>query len=307
MENKDTFLEYRREQEREIMSKADKTDPLSSLLTVEINATELCNRTCIFCPRYDKEVYPNRNLNMSLETAYNISSNLAQANYKGKISFSGFSENLLNKKFTEIVEIFRINLPECLIECNTNGDFLTTEYASKLYRAGLDKLYINLYDGVEQIEKFDKIMEAFSKDSYKFRAHYSEEDYGLNINNRGGSIDWLGFDESTVEELKGNPCHYPFYKLFVDWNGDVLFCANDWQKEIIVENLANQTLEDVWLGEAITKERKRLIEGDRSQSPCNKCTVNGQLFGKPSFHILKEYYGSIDNGTYKGTRKGTPQ
>ena len=53
--------------------------------------------------------------------------------------------------------------------------------------------------------------------------HYSQDDYGLFINNRGGNIDWLGFDESDIESLKGKPCHYPFYKLFVDYNGDVLF------------------------------------------------------------------------------------
>lgn len=296
LENKNTFLDYRIQQEQEFMSKVDKSNPLNSLLTVEINATELCNRTCIFCPRYDKTVYPNRNLNMSLETAYKVSRNLSEADYKGKISFSGFSENLLNKKFAEIVEIFRINLPDSLLECNTNGDFLTEDYASKLFKAGLNKLYINLYDGIDQISKFDSIMQNFPKDSYKYRAHYSQEDYGLNINNRGGSIDWLGFDQSTIEELKGTPCNYPFYKLFVDWNGDVLFCANDWQKEIKVGNLAEQSLAEVWLGEKITAERKRLLKGDRSKSPCSKCTVNGQLFGKPSFHILKQYYESSNNG-----------
>ena len=294
-QNKDTFLAYRRKQEQEHLDKVNKSNPLSSLLTVEVNTTELCNRKCVFCPRFDKDVYPNRNLNMDLDTAYKVSTNLAKSNYTGKISFSGFSENFINKKFVEIVEIFRINLPDCLIECNTNGDFLTPAYAKNLYRAGLNKLYINLYDGIDQIEKFDEIMKDIDKSLYMYRAHYSEEDYGLNINNRGGSINWLGFDESTVEELKGKPCHYPFYKMFVDWNGDVLFCSNDWQKEIIVGNLKNSLLEEVWLGKEIREIREKLIKGDRSNSPCNKCTVNGQLFGKESFEILKEHYESIDN------------
>lgn len=297
IQNKDTFLEYRREQEKQHLGGVDISDPLSSLLTVEINTTELCNRKCVFCPRFDKNVYPNRNLNMDLDTAYRVSSNLAKSKYKGKISFSGFSENFINKKFTEIVEIFRINLPESLIECNTNGDFLTPEYAKNLYRAGLNKLYINLYDGIDQIEKFDNIMQEFDKSAYMYRAHYSEEDYGLNINNRGGSINWLGFDESSVEELKGKPCHYPFYKMFVDWNGDVLFCSNDWQKEIVIGNLTNSTLEEVWLGDKIKEIRERLIKGDRTNSPCNKCTVNGQLFGKQSFDILKEFYENSNNRT----------
>lgn len=297
IQNKDTFLQYRKEQEKKHLEIVDVTNPLSSLLTVEVNTTELCNRKCVFCPRFDKNVYPNRNLNMDLDTAYKVSSNLSKSGYKGKISFSGFSENFINKKFIEIVEIFRINLPESLIECNTNGDFLTSEYASNLYRAGLDKLYINLYDGIEQIEKFDSIMQEFNKDAFMYRAHYSEKDYGLNINNRGGSINWLGFDESSVEELKGKPCHYPFYKMFVDWNGDVLFCSNDWQKEIIIGNLKTSTLEEVWLGDQIKEIRESLIKGDRTNSPCNKCTVNGQLFGKQSFNILKKFYENSNNRT----------
>jgi len=286
-ENKDTFLEHRKKQEKLHFSNVDTSNPLSSLLTVEINTTELCNRTCVFCPRHDKNVYPNRNLNMSLETAQAIADNLSLDNYKGKISYSGFSENLLNKKFADIIKILKDKLPETTAECNTNGDRLTPEYAKQLFDSGLDLLYINLYDGIDQIEKFDVIMKDIDKSKYKYRAHYSQADYGLNINNRGGSITWLGLDEESVDKLKGQPCHYPFYKMFIDWDGEVIFCANDWQKERKVGNLAKQRLKDVWLGEDLNVIRKRLIKGDRTESPCNKCTVNGQLFGKPSFDILK--------------------
>jgi radical SAM protein with 4Fe4S-binding SPASM domain len=224
---------------------------------------------------------------MSLETAQAIADNLSLDNYKGKISYSGFSENLLNKKFADIIKILKDKLPETTAECNTNGDRLTPEYAKQLFDSGLDLLYINLYDGIDQIEKFDEIMKDIDKSKYKYRAHYSQADYGLNINNRGGSITWLGLDEESVDKLKGQPCHYPFYKMFIDWDGEVIFCANDWQKERKVGNLAKQRLKDVWLGEDLNTIRKRLIKGDRTESPCNKCTVNGQLFGKPSFDILK--------------------
>jgi len=288
LDNKDSFLEHRKKQEKAFIEQVDTSDPLSSLFTVEINTTELCNRKCVFCPRYDKNVYPNRNLNMTVETAELIGKNLNINNYKGKISFSGFSENFINKKFVDIVAKLREYLPDSLFECNTNGDFVTENYVQRLYDAGLNLLYINLYDGIDQIEKFDKIMKPFDKEKYKYRAHYSQADYGLNLNNRGGSITWLGMDEQSVEELEGKPCHYPFYKMFVDWNGDVIFCSNDWQKEIKVGNMTKQTLEEVWLGEKLNIERRRLVKGDRSKSPCNKCSVNGQLFGKPSFEILKK-------------------
>ena len=47
--NKDTFLKHRKEQEREFFNKVDTDNPLNSILTIELNTTELCNRTCIFC------------------------------------------------------------------------------------------------------------------------------------------------------------------------------------------------------------------------------------------------------------------
>jgi len=296
----DSFLQYRKEQEKVHLNKIKNSkDPLDSILTVEVNTTELCNRKCVFCPRFAAEIYPNRNLNMTIETADKVATHLAEAKYSGRISFSGFSENLLNKKFAEIIFAFRSKLPESLIECNTNGDMLKPEKVMDLYNSGLNMLYINLYDGPDQADHFIKIMDeaGIPKTKYSLRAHYDKKDYGLKLNNRSGTIDWIGFEDHDIDELKGTPCYYTFYKLFVDWNGDVIFCSNDWGRERIVGNLTRDSLWDVWMGDAMEKIRKRLRKGDRSQSPCNKCSVKGTLFGGPSFDLINKYYESSDNGS----------
>ncbi len=295
MDNQHTFLQHRRQQEQDHFARIgnEKLDPLHSLLTIEINTTELCNRTCVFCPRHDPEVFPNRNLQMTPLGASMIASELMVNNYKGKISFSGFGENLLNPKFHDIIQVFSKTLPDNIIECNTNGDRLTSDYAHALFDKGLTLLYINLYDGPEQIEQFDKIMQDIPEDKYKYRMHWSNaEDFDLILNNRSGTIDWLGIDDEEVEVLKGTPCYYPFYKMFVDWNGDVIFCSNDWGREHIVGNIISDGLRDVWFSKNMTKIRKRLAKGDRSQSPCNKCNIKGTLFGEQSFNLItssKEY------------------
>ena len=290
------FLDHRRQQEKKHWSKQLTGDPLDSILTVEINTTELCNRTCVFCPRHDPTVFPNRNLHLTVKGAKTIAEELADNQYQGKISFSGFGENLLNPNFREIVKEFHFHLPTATLECNTNGDRLTKEYIKDLYRAGLDLLYINLYDGPEQIEHFESMLGDTREDMYKFRMHWGDfEKHGLILNNRSGKIDWVGIEESDIKSLVGKPCHYPFYKLFVDWNGDVLFCSNDWGREHVIGNLLQQSLHDVWFSKPMDKIRKRLIKGDRSCSPCNKCSVDGSLFGKPSFDIIKEYYESSNN------------
>jgi len=294
------FLEHRKEQEEKHWSrKSDReSKPLDSILTIEINTTELCNRTCVFCPRHDPEVFPNRNLHLTLKGANIIAEELGCNGYIGKISFSGFGENLLNPQFPEIIKAFRFELPQATIECNTNGDKLTEEYVTRLYRSGLDLLYINLYDGIHQMEHFDTMMAnaRIREDSYKYRMHWGDfEKHGLILNNRSGVIDWVGVEETDIKSLQGKPCHYPFYKMFVDWNGDVLFCSNDWGREHVVGNLLQQSLHDVWFSKPMAKIRKKLMRGDRSLSPCNKCSVDGSLFGKPSFELVKEYYESSYN------------
>lgn len=285
--NKDSFLEHRKDQESRHFSSKETLSPFDSILTVEVNTTELCNRTCFFCPRHDPKVFPNRNLHMTPKGARTIAKELNRYGYKGKISFSGFGENFLNPEFHRVIFHFRLYLPNATLECNTNGDKLTSEYAKLLFDNGLDLLYINLYDGVEQIKIFEDIMNPFSGEKYKYRAHYNEEDYGLFLNNRSGTIDWLGMDATDIESLKGKTCYYPFYKMFVDWNGDVLFCSNDWGREHVIGNLLEQTLEDVWFGKPMKKIRARLAKGDRSHSPCNKCSVNGTLFGEKSFNLIQ--------------------
>ena len=198
----DTFLEYRKKQEQVHLKRIkDSKNPLDSILTVELNTTELCNRKCPFCPRFAADVYPNRNLNMSVETAEKIATNLAEANYTGRISFSGYSEGLLNKKFPDIIFAFRSKLPDNLLECNTNGDVLGTRVNPQdLYNSGLNMLYINMYDGPDQADHFLKIMDeaGISKTKFSLRAHYDLKDYGLKLNNRSGVIDWIGFEDHDI-------------------------------------------------------------------------------------------------------------
>ena len=115
------FLAHRREQEKKHWAKKGELTELDSILTVEINTTELCNRTCVFCPRHDPKIFPNRNLHLTKKGAETIGLELGRAGFSGKISLSGFGENLLNPNFREIVHIFRRTVPLATIECNTNG------------------------------------------------------------------------------------------------------------------------------------------------------------------------------------------
>ncbi len=298
------FMKYRRTQEASVIaSVGDSSNPLHSIMTVEVNTTELCNRTCVFCPRSDPEVYPNRKLHMSVETASKVAQDLASFGYKGRVSFSGFGEPLLNKSLPDLVRTVRKHLPDSILDTNTNGDRLTVAAIQELYDAGLTAIYVNLYDGPEQRPVFEDLFAKAGADPerYRLRPHWGgpDEEYGLILNNRSGLVTWEESGMAELHEPIKHPCYYPFSRALIDWNGDMLLCTNDWGRAVIAGNVHKQHLAEIWMSERMLEARRKLMKGDRHHKPCDKCNVNGTLSGQFSFDLLIDYYkehGLIEDG-----------
>lgn len=292
----DQFLAYRHTQEAQVVAAiGDNRAPMMSLLSIELNTTELCNRVCVFCPRVDPEIYPNRNLNMTIATAEKVAQDLAAFDFRGRISFSGFGEPVLNKSLSGLVRAVRRYLPKNIIDTNTNGDRLTSEMIRSLFDAGLSAMYVNMYDGPEQEEQFRaKFSEAGISD-YKLRAHWEggEEAFGLILNNRSGLVQQgpAAPENSTV---KAHQCFYPFSRGMIDWNGDMLLCTNDWGRKIIIGSVIKNSIEELWLSGTMREVREKLKLGDRSFAPCSSCNVDGTLSGQFGFDLLNSFYERRD-------------
>jgi radical SAM protein with 4Fe4S-binding SPASM domain len=282
----ETFLNHRIEQaarHENLVSGSD--DPMTSLISVEINVIDACNRVCGFCPHADPQIYPNRHdWIMPTSTSEILVAQLAAIQFKGRISISGFGEPMLSKDIYRHIEIFRAILPENSIEMNTNADVLNPERIRRLFRAGLSQVYVNLYDGAHQVDLITAMFHEAGVNQYIIRPHWSSEaSFGLILNNRSGVV-------NPTEQAINKRCHYPFYKLFVDWNGNVQFCANDWGRNIIVGNILRTPVRDIWMSDQMKQIRLRLAQGDRSQRPCNQCDVDGTLHSHFSFNTLMTYY-----------------
>jgi len=277
-----SFVAYRQQQHQQVLDQADGRS-FSSVVTVEVNTTELCNRTCVFCPRVDSSVYPNQNLNISLGTVEVIGRELARLKFKGVVSFSGFGECLLHPQFSQILAQFRQYLPHTVLETNTNGDRLTADLLARLVDSGLTYLYWNLYDGPEQLASAETLVQASGVDSSRvtFRAQWPGATDNKTKNSRGGAL-----ATARILPLK-QPCYYPFYKLFVDWNGDVLCCSNDWLRKRIMGNVHSEPLDAIWDKPEYHQFRKRLLHSDRTQEPCRGCDVEGTIFGQKSADIIQ--------------------
>ena len=243
---------------------------------IELNINELCNRTCVFCPRHDPKVYPNQNLHMDLELAENIAKQLVDINYTGMINISGTGEPLLTKYVADIVRKFGER--NIHTEIVTNGDFLKPKLIKDLYSAGLAQLVVSMYDGPEQIKHFNSLFKkcGIGKHLYSLRDRWypPEEDYGLLYTNRAGIMG------DKLTEIEKRACYYTHYSVYLDWNGDMLLCCQDmYNRTINFGNVNEKKLVDMWKDTKLMEFRKKLKDGDRSLSPCNNCNANGLIFG----------------------------
>ena len=267
--------------------------PFSS---IEFSNNGLCNRRCFFCPRADPELFPNINEHLSFDLFKKILGELAAIDYRGRISFSGFCEPLLTKDLERYIAEGKKACPRITIEISSNGDALVPDRLKSLFESGLDNIRLSLYEDSSQDEKFMKMKNDLGLNGKQFilRRRYltAKKSYGLTISNRAGSVTLIN-DNVIVESLKEpmkQPCHYPFYKMMVDYDGKVLICSNDWAKKLIVGDLNDQTVFEVWNSPGFNRCRKNLVTCNRRFSPCNLCDVNGLYNGKAHFDAWVRYY-----------------
>lgn len=270
--------------------------PFSS---VEISINGACNRRCHFCPRVVKEDYPNILDSLDMQLFDDLINDLVSINFDGRIAFSGFCEPLLSKNLDEYISKLRNKLNEITIEVVSNGDPLLAKNGvsrlKKLFESGLDTIKISMYDGPHQIKIFQDIKEKLklSSEQYIVRERYlgPDQSYGITISNRAGSVNLKNekFELKPLDEPLKQPCYYPFYKVLIDHNGDVLMCSNDWKKEKPMGNLSDNSLLKIWSNKKFVELRKKLMNKDRNDKPCSVCDVNGLLNGKQAFEKWKKY------------------
>ena len=255
--------------------------PLPSL--VEISDSGTCNRLCSFCPRSDPD-YKDIKEFISEELHHKICSQLSELKYEGIVVYSGFNEPLLNKNIYKNVAQARKFLPNAKIEIITNGDVLNVERLKKLFSSGLSTILISVYDGPEDVTRFQKMCEeaALEKNQYVIRHRYlpPEKDFGITMSNRAGLMANAEHKIKPLEKKLNEACYYPSYTFFLDYNGDVLMCPHDWGKKRILGNLNKESFLKIWTSKFAKITRKKLNNSDRNFSPCNVCDVKGTLIGR---------------------------
>lgn len=278
----------------------DPNSPFRGLKSVEFNPTELCNRTCHFCPRHDPEVYPNQNLHLDPSTVQNVVDDLVKHGYKGQMMFSGFGEPLLNRKILECIKI--CTDAGFYTELTTNGDKILQGKWYKIeefIEAGLHAIHIDIYDDLKQYLAWRKIMQNHSgKINYRITPRFVTTT--SIFSSRAGSATHEGIGQGT----SSRPCFVPSVKAFINWNGDLDLCCHDWQREGGgFGNVNDIPFSQVWNSDAMNGIRSKLMTSARNihGAPCDKCTTGGNGKDKNAVQdAWVQHYKSDKPEFYKG-------
>ena len=250
---------------------------------IEISESGTCNRSCSFCPRSAADFVDKKEF-ITNELHEKLCKELQKLNYKGTIRYSGFVEPLLDKNIFKLLDMARNYLPNVNLEMVTNGDPLNLERLKKLFKNGLNKILISVYDGKEDAQKFEELCKTANliKNQYIVRHRYfsEDEDFGITLSNRSGLMENAEFKIKKLKESLKKPCYIPSYTFFLDYQGDVLMCPHDWGKKVILGNLNKENFLDIWFSKKSMAVRKSLNSSNRNFSPCNVCDVEGTFMGE---------------------------
>lgn len=74
------------------------------------------------------------------------------------------------------------------------------------------------------------------------------------------------------------PCQHLWKNLVIAWNGDVVPCCYDYDAKVVLGNVNEQSLDEIWNGPAYRELRKAEIEGRNNSALCANCS---QAPGRP--------------------------
>jgi len=243
---------------------------------IELSIIDVCNRSCIFCPKSNPEIAPNTFQKMKMSLINKLTKDLKKIGFKGSVTLCGYGEPLLHK---EIYKIAKKLSEASFVEIVTNGDPLSKDVIKNLYNSNVNKLLISMYDGPEQITKFKKMTKEAKVPSdfviLRDRWYDEKKDYGIKLTNRVGTIN-IGKQDSVDNFTY---CYYPSYSVLIDWDGNTYLCPQDWQRRISMGNVMQTDFFEIWTDKIISKYRRDLLAGKRCNSPCTSCNAEGTVLG----------------------------
>lgn len=235
---------------------------IQNIQAISLEFIDFCNRQCGFCPNSKRIQNPHDV--MKEEVLEKALSELKQIDYKGAIHPYFRGESLADVNFLSKIREIKDKFPNNRIKLSTNGDYFRQKSdIQTLLDAGLTQIHICHYsNSVLGIAKDSEYGEKLTHIGLKSLKEWQ--------NNRGGNIDIEAgsFYDGMTKCLMVNR------KIFILFNGNVVLCCSDFNEEVVLGNIMEQGLLEIWNNPKYAEYRELHAEGKGKKLPlCEKCNV----------------------------------
>ena len=223
-----------------------------------------CNNNCPFCPH----AFNNKPLGIMEWKCYTtIINQLCEIDYNGRVALMLSNEPLLDDRLEEMIKYAKAKSQRLFLDITTNGRVLTVEKVDHLFRLGLDNININDYRGDRDLypEKWSPYIEPI------FKAYGNNPKVNF-VRRRMDEVlpNYAGNIPQDFNKEDYGFCNYPFRKLTIAYNGDILLCCDDFMYDTCFGNVMNDNLIDCWNNRELNRIRQELINNNRV-GICERC------------------------------------
>lgn len=305
--------------------------PLKTPYVIQIDPSSKCNFKCKFCPT-SKDNDEKRTI-MSFELFKKIINELVCFDDKLKvIKLWKDGEPLLNKDIPEMIKYAKEKEIAEKIEITTNGYLLNEQLNYKLIESGLDKIIISieglneedylrnsgvkinfnqfiknikhLYDNKKQCVVHVKIIDVSLSEECKEKFFNLFNNISDEMFIEKAISCWPDFEDESISHNalnvwgsdieKKEICSLPLYSLVVNANGKVSMCCNDWQQKLVVGDVSNQSLREIWDSTKVKEYQILQLSKKRKLSyVCSQCKYPDYVcidnIDEKALEILKKY------------------
>ena len=262
---------------------------------VQIEATNICNAKCVFCPR--DEMHRKQGI-MNLDLFKKIVDECAELGIT-HIRMHNYGEAFLDRRLVEKVRYAKSRgIKE--VGAISNGSLLTEAVVRGLIEAGMDAINISVdASGKETFEStrlglnYDKVIANVERlvriraemgrrrpklilsfvrqnndaDEQAFIEHWkkiADKIHVTDLHNWAGTLN----TESDVNY----PCYRPWLTFTVLWDGRVSLCCADFDGRHILGDLKTSTIQDIWNAEPYRNARRMHLESGGPEI-CRSCDL----------------------------------
>ena len=286
--------------------------PLDTPFVLYVEPSGYCNFKCTFCPHYLDPDSLTKDT-MSLATFEKIISDISS--FQSPLTvlrLIGTGEPLLNKNIVEFARLARNSSGIKAVELTTNASLLKPQLALSL-SPYLDRIIVSV-EGLDDSSylKYSGMKVRFSDIVHNVRRLYevrsgcqvyvkihgdavsSERDAAL-FYETFLPISDKAFIENLVDLWPETPtdyrssqkarfggqltaktvCSQIFKSMMINANGDIVPCCVDYQRKLILGNVLQASLSQIWHSQQLNLLRRNHLLGKKSCiAPCSECSYN---------------------------------